>query len=89
MINDKVKFFKALGDETRLKIVKYLLGHEGCVRDVTAILKKNQTTISRHLKILTDADILKFRKMDRHIIYSIKNSEVRKVLSNFGIKPKC
>lgn len=86
MIKNKVKFFKALGDETRLKIVRYLLNHEYCACDFASITKKDQTTISRHLKILVDANILKYKKNGRNIIYSIKDKNVKNVLSSFGIK---
>ncbi|MFO8051701.1 MAG: metalloregulator ArsR/SmtB family transcription factor [Thermoplasmatota archaeon] len=86
MIKNKVKFFKALGDETRLKIVRYLLDNDHCACDFTSMTKKHQTTVSRHLKVLVDAGILKFEKDGRNIIYSLKNDEVRTVLLNFGIK---
>ena len=86
MVKNKVKFFKALGDETRLKIVRYLLIHEYCACDFTSVTKKHQTTISRHLKILVEAGILKFEKKGKNIIYKIKDEETKKGLLNFGIK---
>lgn len=86
MIRNKVKFFKALGDETRFRIVRYLLIHEYCACDFTSMTKKDQTTISRHLKVLVDAGILKYKKKGRNIIYSVKDDEVKKALLNFGIK---
>ncbi|MEM2902398.1 MAG: metalloregulator ArsR/SmtB family transcription factor [Candidatus Bathyarchaeia archaeon] len=84
-MEDKVKFFKALGDETRLKIVRYLLNHKYCACDFTQMTKRDQTTISRHLKILVEAGILKNEKKGRNIIYSIKDGEVEKILLNLGI----
>lgn len=86
MVKNKVKFFKALGDETRLRIVKYLLDHEYCACDFTSMTKKDQTTISRHLKVLVEAGILKYEKKGRNIIYSIRDNGVKKALLNFGIK---
>jgi len=86
MVKDKVKFFKALGDETRLKIVRYLLKHKFCACEFTSITKKDQTTISRHLKVLVEAGILKYEKKGRNIIYSIKDAETKKGLLTFGIK---
>ena len=86
MIQNKVKFFKALGDETRLKIVRYLLNNKCCACDFTSMAKKDQTTISRHLKLLVEAGILKYEKKGRNIIYSIKDDEIKKGLFNFGIK---
>ncbi|MBU1643638.1 MAG: metalloregulator ArsR/SmtB family transcription factor [Nanoarchaeota archaeon] len=86
MVRNKVKFFKALGDETRLSIVKYLLNNEYCACEFTSMTKKDQTTVSRHLKVLVEAEILKYEKKGRNIIYSIKDEEIKKGLLNFGIR---
>lgn len=86
MVKNKIKFFKALGDETRLSIVKYLLNNEYCACEFTSMIKKDQTTVSRHLKILVEAGILKYEKKGRNIIYSIKDDEIKKELLNFGVK---
>ena len=83
----KAKFFKALGDETRLIIVSYLLKNERCACEFGSI--KDQTTISRHLKILVEADILKYEKKGRNIIYSIKDEKVKAHLLANNIKPCC
>ena len=77
MIKNKVKFFKALGDETRLNIVRYLLNNKHCACEFTSMTKKDQTTISRHLKVLVEAGILKYEKKGRNIIYSIKDNEIK------------
>jgi DNA-binding transcriptional ArsR family regulator len=82
----KVKFFKALGDETRLKIVSYLLDNQCFACNFASLTQKDQTTVSRHLKVLAQAGILKFEKKGRHIIYSIKDNKIRESLANFGIK---
>ena len=86
MVKNKVKFFKALGDETRLKIVRYLLNHEYCACDFASMTKKDQTTVSRHLRVLVEARVLKYKKTGRNIIYSINGDDVKNVLLNFGIK---
>lgn len=88
---DLVKIFKALGDETRLNIVEFLLLENKCACDFTTCINKDQTTISRHLKILVEAGILDFKKDGRNIIYQIKNQRIKNQLLNFGIKPstKC
>ena len=39
MVENKVKFFKALGDETRLGIVKYLLNNEYCACEFISLIK--------------------------------------------------
>ena len=85
MIGDKVKFFKALGDETRLTILSYLLKHSYCACDFTPFTGKAQTTVSKHLKVLVEAGVLKYEKRGRNIIYSIRDEERRKRLLGLGI----
>ncbi len=82
----QIEIFKALGDETRLNIVRCLLIQEYCACQFTFDIPKDQTTISRHLKILVDAGILKSEKKGRNIIYSIKDKATIEMLNNFGIE---
>ncbi len=92
MLDSKVKFFKALGDETRLTILSYLLEHSYCACDFSSLTKKDQTTVSKHLKVLVEAGILKYEKQGRNVIYSIKNEEISCLLLSLGIrdiKPCC
>jgi ArsR family transcriptional regulator len=85
-MKDKVKFFKALGDQSRLKIVRCVLNCEICACKFTNITKKDQTTVSRHLKLLVEAGVLKSRKEGRKILYSIKDENVRNCLNKLGIQ---
>ncbi len=85
MIGNKVKFFKALGDETRLTILSYLLKHNYCACDFTPFTGKTQTTVSKHLKVLLEAGILKYEKRGRNIIYSIRDEDTRELLLVLGI----
>ena len=84
-MNEKARFFKALGDETRLRIVGYLLREDYCACDFTSGINKDQTTISRHLRILVEAGILKYEKKGRNIIYSIKDEITKSFLKSMGI----
>ncbi len=86
MVKNKAKFFKALGDETRLRIISCLLEQEICACDFPHT-KRDQTTVSRHLSVLVEAGILKYRRKGRNIFYSIKDSKLKKLLLSLGIKP--
>jgi ArsR family transcriptional regulator len=86
MIKNKAKLFKALGDETRLKIAGCLLHQDYCACDFVPVTKKDQTTVSRHLAILVNSGILKYTKKGRNIIYSIKDENMKKELVNYGIR---
>mgnify|MGYP003871159491 CR=1 FL=1 len=84
-----VKIFKALGDETRLTIVRCLIEEERCACEFTKLAPKDQTTISRHLKILTEAGILKSEKRGRNIIYSMKDRDMKRRLKSMGLRRCC
>lgn len=87
MASNLTKIFKALGDETRLQIVEYLLFEEQCACDFTQCINKDQTTVSRHLRILVESGILKSEKEGRNIIYKIRDNKTKELLKSFGLKP--
>ncbi|MBC8016654.1 MAG: winged helix-turn-helix transcriptional regulator [Sporomusaceae bacterium] len=70
-----VPIFKALADETRLKIVEMLSCGEMCACDILESFQITQPTLSYHLKILTDSGIVKSRKEGSWIRFS-NNEEV-------------
>jgi ArsR family transcriptional regulator len=65
------KTFKALSDETRLRILNILLERECCVCEVMQVLEISQSRASRHLITLCDAGFLKFRRDGLWAMYSI------------------
>lgn len=87
MKRNLTKIFKALGDETRLQIVEFLLFEEQCACDFTQCINKDQTTVSRHLKILVESGLLISKKNGRNIIYKIKDKVTKNLLNKFGLKP--
>ncbi len=72
-MDKKVQLFRALGDETRLRILSLLLGEgELCVCDIIATLKLPQSTISRHLAYLKKTGWVDDRRCGLWIYYSVK-----------------
>jgi ArsR family transcriptional regulator len=73
---------KALADPTRLKII-YLLKHgELCVCEIMKALEKPQPTVSHHLNLLKNADLLKWRKEGVWIHYRLSNPKIPENLSD-------
>lgn len=53
------RMFKALGNPTRLAILKQLSGCQPCIcRDIVATLPLAQSTVSQHLKVLKEAGLI-------------------------------
>ena len=81
--------FKALGNETRLNIVQTLMIKEHNVTDLTKISGKDQTTVSRHLSTLSNANIIRQKRIGRNIFYSIIDVSMKEWLnSTISIKSK-
>ena len=78
-----VKLFKALSDETRVDIIKYLLSNrkELSCQELLDKFPLSQPTLSHHFNKLIDANVLKVRKEGTSHFYSIDND----YLKNFGI----
>lgn len=84
-MNNVLKLLKALSDDTRLKIVEFLLDGEKCVCKIFPHVKKTQSTVSIHLGKLENAGILKSRREGKKVYYKIADlrvCDVFKVLGN-------
>lgn len=63
------RLFKALGDETRLRMVALLTHGELCVCHLEAALGLSQPTASRHLAVLRHAGVVEQRRDGRWVYY--------------------
>jgi ArsR family transcriptional regulator, arsenate/arsenite/antimonite-responsive transcriptional repressor len=63
--------FKALSDETRLRIVALLFRGELCVCDLMAILDLPQSTVSRHLATLRHVGLVEDRRQGVWMYYRL------------------
>ena len=70
-MRDFAKLFKALSDETRIRILKVLLERECCVCEVMQALDISQSRASRNLRVLEDAGFIKSRRDGPWVVYSI------------------
>ena len=65
------KICKALGDENRIKIIKMLAKGELCACEILEEFSITQSTLSHHMKILSDCDLVSVRKDGKWSYYSI------------------
>src|ERR687897_3798206 len=63
--------FRALGDETRLRILEHLVTGERPVSDLIVLLDVGQSLMSHHLRILREAGLVVDRREGRWIHYAI------------------
>lgn len=79
------RFFKALADETRIRILKLLLLREMCVCELMVALNLTQPTTSHHLGILEREGLIKKRKEGKWTYYAIENPRLFRELDRLGL----
>ena len=77
--------FKALGEPTRLKILRLLAEQELCVCELEEILDMSQPRVSQHLKVLKQAGLVKERREAQRIICSFDHEALDQVFQEFNI----
>lgn len=74
---DVVAFCKALGDETRQRILEILQAEgEKCVSDLVDYFNVSQPTISHHLNFLKQANLVTSRRDGKQIYYRTNQDNI-------------
>ena len=77
-----IKVFKALSDETRHKIFELLCDEEMNVSDICEEFDITQPTISHHLHILKNCDLVDTRKNGKMIYYYVNKEVINDAFGN-------
>jgi DNA-binding transcriptional ArsR family regulator len=87
---DKIftKTFKAFSDKSRLRIVKILADKEKTVNEIVVEMGLSQPTVSRHLAILRDAEIVIDRRDGQQVFYSLNKNTIQESCCGFCITLK-
>lgn len=85
------RLFKALGDETRLRIVALLSHGELCVCHIESALNLTQPCASRQLSVLKNAGVVESRREGTWVYYRLAKQadgqcrdQLRALVSSFG-----
>jgi len=74
MIDNTVKVLKALGEPTRLKIIRLLAERELCICELVAVLDMSQPRISQHVKVLKKAGLVNERKVRQNSYLTVNEA---------------
>jgi ArsR family transcriptional regulator len=86
IMKNTAQLFKALGDETRLRIITLLISHrELCVCDIMAVLDLPQSTVSRHLSYLRNAGLVDDRRQGVWMYYRINSTTTEHTAALFDL----
>ena len=73
--------FKVLSDETRLKILQLLTDGELCACDIIEEFNITQPTLSYHMKILREKNLVTTRREGNRILYALDRENVDELIS--------
>lgn len=77
---DIANLFKTLGDFNRVRILCALNYQEFCVCELSLLLDMSQSAVSHQLRLLRNKNLVKFRKENKQIFYSLRNENIIKML---------
>ncbi len=78
-INEKrAKIFKAFCDANRLIILSHLQMGEKCACELLEVMPIEQSTLSHHMKILCEAEIVDSRKLGKMTLYALSEEGVER-----------
>lgn len=89
MYKETARLFKALCDENRIKILELLRDGERCGCNLLDEIHLTQPTLSHHMKILVDSNLVKSRKEGKWTHYSLSSEGLetaRKYLEHLSEK---
>lgn len=75
--------FKALGEPTRLIIIRLLAEQDLCVCDLEEVMQMSQPRISQHLKVLKQAGLVTERREAQKRICSLDKAALEQVVQEF------
>jgi ArsR family transcriptional regulator len=76
------RLFRALSDDSRLRILHLLLNREVCVGEVVIALGEKFSTVSQRLRILRTEGLVARRRDGSHIYYTLADAHVKDLVSN-------
>ena len=76
--------FSALADPTRVRVVEMLHEKSRPVHELAAAFKISRPAISRHLRVLKDARLVKEEKQGRENVYSLQRTQLKSVAEWVG-----
>ncbi|MGG5461623.1 metalloregulator ArsR/SmtB family transcription factor [Clostridium sp. B9] len=70
-MEERIKIFKALGDETRINILHLIRDKSMCAKGIARELEISESAVSQQIKILKEANLVIGYKIGYHIVYDL------------------
>jgi DNA-binding transcriptional ArsR family regulator len=79
---DAERVFKALGDPTRREIVKLLRRGSKTSGEIAEHFPSAWATVSRHLSVLRDADVITAERDGNSIVYTLNATVIQELIEH-------
>ncbi len=77
---DQARFFRCIGEPTRLQILRLLARGERCVGELASVLNKEQSLISHHLRALKECSIVRDQQEAQKIYYRLTDARLARLI---------
>ena len=74
-----VKLYKAIGDVSRLKLLRLLAEDEYCVCELVEVMGFSQSAVSQHLSRLKDAGLVQERRQGLWTYYRLESDSLKEI----------
>jgi DNA-binding transcriptional ArsR family regulator len=81
----KIKFLHGFAHKVRIQILECIKEEEKTVSQIVADLNVSQSSISQHLACLKGCGLIVGRQEGKYMYYSLRNQQVRDLLSMFDV----
>jgi len=79
-LNRLAGLYKVFGDTTRIKILYSLFESEMCVCCISELLGMSLSAVSHQLRVLKQAELVKFRREGKEVYYSLADDHVKTII---------
>ncbi len=86
---DCIAALKALGEETRLRVLRLLFQEQLSVTDISERLKVSQYNISRHLRVMREAGLLETERRGQQRLYKVASHQKTQMANNKTLDLGC
>ncbi|MDO7795385.1 ArsR/SmtB family transcription factor [Lactiplantibacillus plantarum] len=78
---------RAVGDSTRIQILNFLKQTENTTQGLSQLLNLSESTVSRDLNILKNAELVTSRRVNKYVLYQVTGTITNLIPSFFANLP--
>jgi DNA-binding transcriptional ArsR family regulator len=82
---DCIAVLKALGEETRLRILRLLFKEQLSVNEISGRLKVSQYNVSKHLRVMREAGLLATERLGKQRLYCVAGDLKSQMSANHNV----